>query len=606
MHLFEKRDHRVVIDQQFINAVNPLILLSISTKSGEFVDGIVITRFMTSENMAAHGLVAPYFSFIGIFTGLIATGMQTIYSRAYGSGDKDKANRVFSAAFLMALVFSTGLAFLLFYKAEMFCRIFGATGSAENLLPYAVSYMRGICFGTPALVLFALLMPVVQIDGGKDFAESATIFLAVTTILLDLEVGILRIGIFWMGMTTAVARYLAAGILIAYTFSRHSSVQFRFDGLRIGQCFQILRNGFPKATRRMANLLRPILINRMTILIGGSTAMFAMSIRNVLDNFLDAPGAGIAGAVVMLTGILFGELNRKGMQKLARISLRYIVLCVGTLSLATLIFAPAIANFYARGDTQLMAYVTPAIRFMAVNLFLNAIIESYLNYLQGMQRLLKAHIVNIATRLVYVVVCVYVLGSLFGINGVWAAYPVASLLLILTIVGIAMHRKKSFRITIDDILNLPEQFGPDKENILERDLMTEEEVIHLSKYVWEFMTNHGFDRRVTYFTSLIVEEICTNIMYYGFPQNHKASHINVRSVVEQDEIKLYISDDCAYFNLQDKRNALLKEQLSHSTKNIGLCTIVDLAKSIDYFHTFNTNNVVIVIDRNSALNVSTA
>ena len=127
MRLFEKRDHRVVMDQQFINAIIPLILLSISTKSGEFVDGIVIARFMTSENMVAHGLVAPYFSFIGIFTGLIATGMQTIYSRAYGSGDKDKANRVFSAAFLMALVFSTGLAFLMFYKAEMFCRLFGAT-----------------------------------------------------------------------------------------------------------------------------------------------------------------------------------------------------------------------------------------------------------------------------------------------------------------------------------------------------------------------------------------------------------------------------------------------------------------------------------------------
>ena len=58
------------------------------------------------------------------------------------------------------------------------------------------------------------------------------------------------------------------------------------------------------------------------------------------------------------------------------------------------------------------------------------------------------------------------LGGLFGINGVWLAFPVGSAVLIAAIVIIAMVRKRSIKIGPDDILGLRTDFGATSENTL--------------------------------------------------------------------------------------------------------------------------------------------
>lgn len=116
-------------------------------------------------------------------------------------------------------------------------------------------------------------------------------------------------------------------------------------------------------------------------------------------------------------------------------------------------------NLFAAGDAEVCDLATFAIRCMAVNLVLSAIIDAYISILQATEQTLKTHVVNVAARFACVVVCAFVLGFLFGINGVWLAFPVGSLLLIVIIVIIAMVRKRSVIIGPDDILGFPANFG---------------------------------------------------------------------------------------------------------------------------------------------------
>ena len=181
--------------------------------------------------------------------------------------------------------------------------------------------------------------------------------------------------------------------------------------------------GLPKAIRRVANMLRPLVLNHLVLFLGGGAAMSAMSIRNSLDGIGDVVGSGIAAAVMLVVGILIGEENREGIMQICRLTLRYIGIAVGAVALVFFVGAPWFAGLYATGDAEVAGLATFAIRCMAVNLVLNALIEAYINFLQATEQTLKTHIVNIASRFACVVICAFVLGSLFGINGVWLASP---------------------------------------------------------------------------------------------------------------------------------------------------------------------------------------
>ena len=143
--------------------------------------------------------------------------------------------------------------------------------------------------------------------------------------------------------------------------------------------------------------------------------------EGVAFNPLEAHAAD--AAVMLVVGILIGEENREGIMQICRLTLRYIGIAVGAVALVFFVGAPWFAGLYATGDAEVAGLATFAIRCMAVNLVLNALIEAYINFLQATEQTLKTHIVNIASRFACVVICAFVLGSLFGINGVWLASP---------------------------------------------------------------------------------------------------------------------------------------------------------------------------------------
>ena len=79
-----------------------------------FIDGLVISIFLGSMAMAASGLTYPFFSIIGVFSGMMTLGTQKLFVDSLGKGDKEKAQRVLSTAITVSIVISLVLFLLLF------------------------------------------------------------------------------------------------------------------------------------------------------------------------------------------------------------------------------------------------------------------------------------------------------------------------------------------------------------------------------------------------------------------------------------------------------------------------------------------------------------
>lgn len=65
-----------ITDKMFFTLFLTGAIIEFSMVGAAFVDGVIIGRFLGSDALAAQGIVYPIYSILGIFSGLLAVGMQ--------------------------------------------------------------------------------------------------------------------------------------------------------------------------------------------------------------------------------------------------------------------------------------------------------------------------------------------------------------------------------------------------------------------------------------------------------------------------------------------------------------------------------------------------
>ena len=584
-----------ILKSLFVSTFVPLILLEISTVGSGFIDGLVVSQFLGTKDLASQGLASPYFAIAGIVGGLLVTGMQTLATKAYGAGDVKQAEGFYSMALTVGGAASLALAFIFFFASGPIGEVFGANGDSADLLPSLELYLKGLAIGTPAIVLFSLLIPIVQMNGGGKVVRISVILGVIANAVLDILAGVLGWGMLGMGLATSIATWAEYVILLVYSLSSKSSVRFSRKDADWSKFGTMVAMGLPKAIRKAANIFRPLLLNNLVLIIGGSTAMSAWATRNSMDSIGDVVGSGIAAAVMLLVGVLYGEENRDGIMQVCRLSVKWISLAVGAVALAMFILAPWLADLYATGNTEVAELSTFAIRCVAVNIVLNALIEAYVNFLQATEQMFRTYVITIAIRFVLIVAVSYLMGYLFGIYGVWLSSIVSSLIVIGAVVVIAMVRKRSIKIGPDDILGLRTDFGATPENTLWYNITSDNpKYTTETEDIYELCERCGLEKQKAFRVALCLEEMVTNIIDYGFSSDGKPHSIDIRIVAKNDDLILRIRDDCELFNVREKGEAWM-ENPEDITKNLGIRLTMASARDLKYVNTLGTNTLLITV-----------
>ena len=494
-----------------------------------------------------------------------------------------------------ALAVSLALAIVFFLASGPIGEALGATGDSIALLPNLELYLKGLAVGAPALVLFSLIIPIVQMNGGGKMVRIATVVGLVVNAVLDVLAGVCGWGMLGIGLATSITAWAEYLILLVYSLGSKSPVHFSHKDADWSQLGSMVAMGLPKAIRRIANMLRPLFLNRLVLALGGGAAMSAMSVRNNLSDIGDVVGCGIAAAVLLVVAVLYGGENRDGIMQVCRLTVKYITFIVGAVALAFFILAPWIAEFYAMGDAEVAGLATFAIRCMAVNLVLNALIEAYIGFLQATDQTLKTHVVNVASRFACVVICAFVLGGLFGINGVWLAFPVGSAVLIAAIVIIAMVRKRSIKIGPDDILGLHTDFGATLENTLWYNITSANPTYTIKEEdIFALCEKQGIDHKKACRAALCLEEMVVNIIEHGLASDDKPHSIDIKVVAKDGDVILRVRDDCELFNVREKGESWRKDP-DNPERNLGIRVAMKKAKDLKYVNSLGTNTLLITV-----------
>ena len=334
----------------FKTALVAMIVEDLADVVAAIIDGMLTGRFLGAEAIAAFGIAKPFFSVTGMLSAVLSSGALTIASHMIGKGDNEKTNQIFSITCLLGIVLSIGVTLIGILFVNQFASILGARG---ELFPIVRKYILGLLLGVPAIVMRNVLVIFMQLQG-KFTNVSLSVFATIVVNLFGDAFNIFYLDgdMFGMGFATSLSYYAALAVLMYNFITGKSVLRLSISHLRWGMARELFSKGLPKATRRLCNVFRPVLINHLVLFIGGTFAMSALSVQNSATDFLDLLGTCCGDVVALMCGIFYGEENEDELSETLCISFKYVIYGVTTISLLSFLGAHEIASFYLGGGVH--------------------------------------------------------------------------------------------------------------------------------------------------------------------------------------------------------------------------------------------------------------
>ena len=557
------------------------------------IDGVVVGRFLGADAMAAHGIATPIFLILVIFSYIVTVGFQQPCTVAIGRGEFQKANGLYSAGILITVLFSFLLALIGLLFPHRIAYLMGAPASGP-IHEMTADYLSAVSLGTPSLLLFLVLIPALQIDGRRTLVHIGSGVMAVSDVVIDiLNVKVFHGGMLGIGLATSISYTLGLLVLLSYYFHKGRFFRFRLRDLDFMNVKRMLGMGLPSGIRVGARALATILISTMVMGMLGAAAMAGLSVQRNLQSLLISLATGVSGAVLLLTGMSFGEQDRRGLMDVARMSAYTVMIGVGATSLLVFLLADPLVSLYLPRTEASFSLAVHAVRWLAVALPLIAWTRCIGSYLQGIERSFHAMLVYVFSELVFTVSCAFIMARMWDVEGVFASFAVSQLLLILCVnLTFFLCRDKRYK-GMEAFLFVPTGFGVPPEDRLERTLCRKEEVWALAEQAQAFCLDRGVPAEKAYMVSLYIEEMGNIILTYGFDDG-KAHHLEVRLSICREEVIIRFRDDCRRFDIREKASHW-QEDPTHPEFTLGVRMVMRGCKKLRYNNSLNFNHLTVVL-----------
>ena len=557
------------------------------------IDGMVVGRFLGEDAMAAHGIAVPIFVLLTIFSYMITVGFQQPCTVYIGRGEKTRANGLFTATMLLTVGMAVLFAVIGLLFAHPIALMMG-TPPSGSIHDMAEDYLRAVALGTPFLLIFLSLIPVLQIAGKRKLVHLGSLVMGVSDIVIDiLNVKVFHGGMFGIGLATSISYLLGTLVLLTYFLKKDSLFHLRLRDIKGSHPGGIFFTGLPAGMRVGAHFVAITVLNTVVMTVSGASAMAAFSVQQNLSSLLISFAIGISGATLLLSGISYGEQDRRGLMDVVRMSAYASIIFMGLLGALVFALARPLAALYLAPADASFPLAIYAIRCLAVSMPLVTWERCIGCYEQGVEQRRKAIWIFLGGELLSLLSCAFLMEWLWGVKGIFAAFPVSQLIVILSVnLHAYRHRDRRYR-GMEAFLDVPADFGVPPQDRLVRTLVRPEEVWALAEQAQTFCEGRGLTHEKAYMVSMYIEEMGNIIMIYGFADG-KPHHLEIRLSLFRGQAILYFRDDCRRFDITE-RASHWQEDPEHPETTIGVRMVMNSDGLMRYDNSLSTNNLVVLI-----------
>ena len=399
-------------------------------------DTFFVARGLGADGLTALNLAVPVYSFVHGSGLMLGMGGATRYAIRRSQGDQPGADTALACAIWPAAVLAVCFVLAGLFLAGPIAALLGADAQVFDMTR---TYLGVILLFSPAFLLNDITICFVRNDGSPRLAMLAMLGGSLSNVVLDyVFIFPCQMGIFGAVFATGLAPCISLAILSLHR--RRAGFALRRRAFRLPVVGAVLSLGLPSLVTEFSSGIVMIVLNSIILGLCGNTGVAAYGVIANLSLVVIAIFTGVAQGTQPLLSRAYGT----GAHAEAGRFLRYAVHTVLVLAAAiygVLIFfcTPLVGAFNGAGDAALQAIAEGGLRlyFLGIPFAGCNIVLSF--FFTSTDRALPAHCISLLRGLVLIVPAAFLLSALFGLTGVWLAFPAAEAAV--TLCGVLLLRR---------------------------------------------------------------------------------------------------------------------------------------------------------------------
>lgn len=407
---------------------------------------ILADTFFISQGIGPDGLTAlnialPVFNIMNGAGLMIGMGGAARFSILKASGEHKKANGVFTACFCFALAISVVLFICGLFFSENIARLLGAD---SQVLSMTQIYLKVMLLFSPLFMFNNLMTCFVRNDGAPNLAMAAMIVGSLGNIVMD-YVFIFPCGLGMLGAIAATAMAPGISLILMMFRALKGKNSFGFAKVKhmLRSWFDIASLGVSSFITEVSSGIVILIFNFIILGLMGNVGVAAYGIVANIALVVTAIFTGISQGIQPLVSRSKGEGDYRVSQRIYRYGILTGVITSALIYVVVFAFTDQITGvFNPEGIEELtksagdgLRLYFPGFLFAGVNIITAVFFGAW-------DKPVPSFIISVLRGFLIIIPCAFIMSSLFGMTGVWLAFPVSEFIVLFAAVVLKLYEEK--------------------------------------------------------------------------------------------------------------------------------------------------------------------
>lgn len=404
------------------------------------IDGIVVGNFVNSDALAGVNIILPCYSAISVLAIMIGIGSQTVVSIGFGENQYQKSKDAMTTGFLTILAISLLLAVLLYLFTDKIALMLGAD---DRLLPYAVSYMRGLTAFIPTLLIMFYSDYMLKAMGHPRFA----MMIMTMTVLINLALSLFlvikcQMGTFGVGLATGCSFTIGAIVSGFITFNKKQPISMLAGSFRKQLLGEMLYNGSSEGVSELAIGVSIMIMNLTLMYYAGPEGVAAFTAINYTYFVGTTIFLGISDGIIPIISFNHGAQNKDRVQKVFRIAFcTNFFIGIALFTILQNYGINIVSLFFSGNEETVIRIATQGVTIYAFAFLMSGFNILSSGFFTAIANAKLSVIISALRGLIFVALGLLCFPPLFQLIGIWMTIPVAELLTLMIALGLLLQNR---------------------------------------------------------------------------------------------------------------------------------------------------------------------
>ncbi len=420
----------------------PSIAMMIFTSIYGVVDGFFVSNYVGATPFAALNLIMPAIMIMAAIGFMFGTGGSALVAFTLGTGDKRKANEIFSLIIYLLIGIGLILTVLSLIIARPVSMLLGAT---ENMLDYCVIYAQVCAIGLVPFMLQNAFQSFMIVAEKPKLGLYVTIAAGVTNMILDwLFMGVMGMGVGSAAAASVIGMFVGGALPLFYFMKKNTSLlRLTKPSTDFSAIVKAAVNGSSEFMTNISVSIVNMLYNFQLMRMAGEYGVSAYGIIMYTNFIFLGVFFGYAIGASPIIGYHYGTGEKKELKNVFSKSFILIAITSVVMTILAEILAKPLAMIFASYDAELLEITIHAIKIYSISFLVMGFNIFGSSLFTALNDGLTSALISFFRTLLFQIVSVIILPMVLGLDGIWFSITCAELLaLALTAFCIIKNRKK--------------------------------------------------------------------------------------------------------------------------------------------------------------------